>query len=231
MLYLVPTVLAPDTSGHIPPVVKLAISECQHFIVESLKLSRRHIKKLVPAKVIDNCTFMELNEHTDSVDYSDYLEPATNGHNICLLSDAGSPAIADPGAVIVRLAHRQGIRVVPLSGPSSILLALMASGFDGQQFHFHGYLSRDQSKRKNQLRAMEQQANKKGVTQIFMETPYRNRALLEDLLRVLNPHTQVALAVDLTSHRELVKCHSVGHWKKLTDLDLHKKPCIFMIGV
>jgi len=230
ILHLVPTMLAPDSEACIPPESVKIISQCRIFIVESVKAGRRHIKKLVPAKEIRDCVFLELNEHTEPLEYSRYLDAADEGESISLISDAGSPCIADPGAAIVQLAHRKGIRVQPHSGPSSIFMALMASGFNGQKFHFHGYLSRKPSERRNQMKQMERDVLDRRATQIFMETPYRNRALFDDLLKNLKGKTRLAIACDLTSPQEFILSHDIDTWKSEVEPLIHKRPCIFILG-
>ncbi len=230
ILHLVPTMLAPDSEACIPPESVEIFRQCRIFIVESVKSGRRHIKKLVPDKAISECVFLELNEHTEPLDYSRYLDAAGNGESICLISDAGSPCIADPGTAVVKLAHRQGIRVQPHSGPSSIFMALMASGFDGQRFRFHGYLSRNQSERRNQIKQMEREVHDRRVTQIFMETPYRNMALFGDLLKTLNGKTRLAIACDITSAQELIVNYDIDTWKSEEEPLIHKRPCIFILG-
>lgn len=227
-LYLIPTPLGPDAIHPIPGYVVDQVKDCTYFIVETLKTGRRHIKAMVRDKDIDLCIFSEMNKHTPPEEYGFFLEPAKSGHDICLLSDAGSPTIADPGAPLVALAHRLGIHVVPMAGPSAIMLALMGSGFSGQQFTFHGYLSPKKDRIKSELKNLEQRALR-GETQIFMETPYRNMKLLEILTEILHPKTQLCIACDITASSEFIMTRTVESWKKQLP-DLHKRPCIFLLG-
>jgi 16S rRNA (cytidine1402-2'-O)-methyltransferase len=229
-LYLVPTPLIDGEIASIPEANRLIVSQCSYFLVESLKQGRRQVKALVPTFDFSPAFFEELSKNTDPVELDRLLDPAKKGFDICILSDAGSPVIADPGSNIVQLAHRQGINVVPLSGPSSIMLALMASGLSGQNFVFHGYLSRDKGKLKSNLKRLEQEA-RKGYSQIFMETPYRNTALFDQILNTLSSEILFCIAADLTSPNSLVRTQSIVHWKKDKKPDLHKRPCIFILGI
>ncbi|MBK8502888.1 MAG: SAM-dependent methyltransferase [Saprospiraceae bacterium] len=229
-LYLVPTPIIDGGIASIPEANRLIVSQCKYFLVESLKLGRRHVKAMVPTFDFNLTVFEELSKNTDHAELDYLLDPALKGFDICVLSDAGSPVIADPGSNIVQLAHRHGIEVVPLSGPSSIMLALMASGLSGQNFVFHGYLSRDKGTLKNDLKRLEQDA-RKGYSQIFMETPYRNTALFEQILNTLNGDILFCIAADLTSPKSLIKTQSIAQWKKDKTPDLHKRPCIFIVGV
>ncbi len=228
-LYLVPTPLGP--SGHDTILIhnRDIVANCRHFVVESFKMGRRFVRAIAPAIDLDTCSFMELNKRTKQEEFSTYLDSAVKGKSVCLLSDSGSPTMADPGAPLVALAHRKGIRVVPLSGPSAIMLALMGSGLNGQSFTFHGYLSRDKNQVRRDLKSLEHRA-KSGTTQIFMETPYRNTKLLEIALQVLSDKTLLCIACNLTQLDEMVMTQTISAWKKSRLPHIHKKPTIFLIG-
>ncbi len=228
VLYLVPTPLHDGGFNGIPEVNKTIVAGCQYFIAESMKMGRRHILNMSPEKEIDRCIIDLMNKDTDPFIYRRYLDPALAGFDICLLSDAGSPTIADPGAPIVLMAHKKGIQVRPLSGPSSVMHALMASGLNGQKFTFHGYLSFHQKEVLRQLRELERKT-RGGMTQIFMETPYRNRSLLSQILK-LKPDTLLCIAANLSSPHEFIRTETIKTWSDSTIPDLHKIPCIFLLG-
>lgn len=229
-IYLVPTPLIDGAIESIPAANRLIVGQCRYFLVESLKMGRRHVKAMFPAFDFTHAVFEELNKNTEASELNHLIDPAKNGFDICILSDAGSPVIADPGSNIVQLAHHHGIEVVPLAGPSSIMLALMASGLSGQNFTFHGYLSRDKVKLKIDLRRLDYEA-KKGYSQIFMETPYRNEVLFDQIINTLNSDMLLCIAADLTSPNSFIKTQSIAHWKKDKKPDLHKRPCIFILGI
>jgi 16S rRNA (cytidine1402-2'-O)-methyltransferase len=229
-LYLIPTFLA-DTNDadDFPPVNLEVILSLDSFIVESLRTARRFLRTVGYREDFDRVAFFELNKHTDPSVLGGFLEPARSGRNQGLLSEAGIPCIADPGSAIVGMAHEAGIRVVPLTGPSSIFLALMASGFNGQHFVFHGYLPIDRKERDQKLWELEKEAQTLRRTQIFMETPYRNNALLEALLQVCRDGTQLCIATMLTHEKlESVRTKTIGEWKKKRP-DLHKQPTVFLV--
>lgn len=229
-LYLVPSPLIEGHLDAIPVINRLIVSKCRHFLVESLKLGRRHVKAMVPDFDFSNSHFYELNKDTAPESLKALIQPVVDGHDLCVLSDAGSPVIADPGSNIVMLAHRLQIGVVPLSGPSSVMLALMASGLNGQNFVFHGYLSREKGKLRNQLKKLEQ-GSRQGVTQIFMETPYRNNSIFDQIILTCNPELLLSIACDLTSENSLIKTQTISQWQKAQKPDLHKRPCIFLLGI
>lgn len=230
MLYLVPATLGNnDLSNTIPSGLTGIIRTVPVFIVENLRSARRYLKLLDRDLDIDRLTFFELNEHTPREVVPGFLAPAEAGKDTAVISEAGVPGVADPGAAVVRLAHEKGIRVVPLTGPSSILLSLMASGFNGQQFSFNGYLPVKQSERIHKIRELEQLVKQTGYTQIFMEAPYRNDRLLSDLLRTCHPSTLLCIAADVTLDTEMIATRSVAGWKKNTP-SLHRRPVIFMLG-
>jgi 16S rRNA (cytidine1402-2'-O)-methyltransferase len=227
-LYLIPTILADGTQDAvIGSEIRNTISRLDVFFVENVRTARRFISSLKLGKVIDDLTFIELNKDTPE----DATRTALMAlkQNAGVISEAGCPGVADPGAVAVHYAHKLGIKVVPLVGPSSILLALMASGMSGQSFTFHGYLPIDKVQRKKVIQSLERDARQKLQTQIFMETPFRNNQLLEAVLEACAPETQLCIASDITSENELIETHSIKNWKTRRP-DLHKKPVIFLIG-
>ena len=229
-LFLIPTTLG-DTSIErvLPPDLTQLISSISVFIVENLRTARRFLKKVNPAIVIDDLTFFELNQHTDKKEISRFLEPNRNGLDIGIISEAGCPGVADPGAEVVKLAHIRNIQVVPLVGPSSILLALMASGMSGQNFAFNGYLPIRNPEKANQIKMLENRMQTEGQTQLFIEAPYRNAQLLDELLRNCDPQTMLCIAADITLDTEFIRCKPVAWWK--TNIpDIQKRPAIFMIG-
>jgi 16S rRNA (cytidine1402-2'-O)-methyltransferase len=229
-LYLIPNTLGnPDTSSTIPAVITERINGIQVYIVENLRNARRFLKRLNREIDIDSLTFHELNEHTPEAEIPAFLDEALKGADVGVISEAGVPGVADPGAAVVRLAHEKGIRVVPLTGPSSILLSLMASGLNGQAFTFHGYLPVKRPERIRKIREMEQVCLRKGETQIFMEAPYRNDGLLVDILEVCTSNTRLCIAADLTMDSEFVQTHPVSSWKNKKPA-LHKRPVIFLLG-
>jgi 16S rRNA (cytidine1402-2'-O)-methyltransferase len=229
-LFLIPTTLG--ETGHLNTVIPDFNLHILHsldvFIVEQLRTARRFLKKAGHPKPIDELQFFELNKHTDENTISAYLESAQKGKSVGLLSEAGTPCIADPGAAIVKLAHKKEIQVVPLVGPNSIILALMASGFNGQQFCFHGYLPVDGKLLKQKIREIEMYSQKFDQTQIFIETPYRNGKMLDSLLRTCKPQTQLCIATNLSLDTESIQTKSVAAWKKHTP-DFHKKPTVFLL--
>jgi 16S rRNA (cytidine1402-2'-O)-methyltransferase len=226
-LFLIPTILAPDTQETVlPPQIKAVVSELNVFFVEELRTARRFISSLKLNKVIDDITFYELNKDTPHDQTLTQLKKLKVDAGI--ISEAGCPGVADPGAVAVAFAHQLGHKVVPLVGPSSILMALMASGFNGQSFTFNGYLPIDKQLRIKSLKDLEQIAKKKQQTQIFMETPFRNNQLLEDILQNLNTETLLCIACNVTAKDEFIKTLRVKDWQK-SKPDLHKKPTIFLL--
>lgn len=229
-LYLIPVPLG-DNAGHtIPSYVKECLWELDYFIVERAKTARHFIKATQHPRPLPELEMVELSEHTKAAEYRSYLAPALGGRNIGLMSEAGCPGVADPGAVVVELAHQQGIQVVPLVGPSSILLALMGSGLNGQKFCFQGYLSAKKQDLGQQLKRLEQLAQREQSAQIFIEAPYRNQQIVEAALKNLSPQTRFCIAVDLTLPSESVITRKVEEWKKNPPNDLHKRPAIFLLG-
>ena len=228
-LYLIPTTLGEmDPQDVLPQTVKRAIDFIDDYIVENEKTARKFIKSIHPEKVQSSLRLSALNKHTDITEHNSMIAPCLNGINVGLMSEAGCPGVADPGAVIVKLAHEKGIQVIPLVGPSSILLAMMGSGMNGQSFAFNGYLPIDKGEKKAALKNYESLSNSKNQSQIFIETPYRNNKLLEDLLSILQPNTHLCIATDITLPTEYIKTFRVADWKK-TKVDLHNRPTIFII--
>ena len=229
-LFLIPTPLGSEALYTIPEETKNRIRHCSYFFVESYKMGRRNVKRLYPEKNLENCQFFLLNKHTDAIELNQYIMILKEGNDVGLMSDAGSPGIADPGAAIVRLAHQNQIRIFPLVGPSSITLALMGSGLDGQHFEFHGYLSRKKPQLIKDLRRLESKCRSEKSTQIFMETPYRNRAIMDITIAQLRPDTWFCIAADLSLPSQYIQTRRIHAWKKTSIPDLHKRPAIFLIA-
>ncbi|MDG1719712.1 MAG: SAM-dependent methyltransferase [Bacteroidia bacterium] len=229
-LYIIPNTLGGESiQDIIPQEVILKASGIRHFIVENLKSSRRLLRKMDRQFPIDESMFIEMNKRITEQDTMKGLHWLIEGHDVGVISDAGCACVADPGADIVSLAHSQKIAVIPFVGPSSILLSLMGSGFSGQNFSFHGYLPKDRKERIRTLKTYEFDSRKKGYTQIFMDTPYRNMNVLEDLLNELADHTQLCIASNITLHNQRVRTMSVEDWRE-NAYDLSKSPCVFLIG-
>jgi 16S rRNA (cytidine1402-2'-O)-methyltransferase len=228
-LYLIPTTLGEsDPMDVLPQTAKRAVDFIDDYIVENEKTARKFIKSIHPEKVQASLKISLLNKHTEVSEHNKMIQPCMEGKNIGLMSEAGCPGVADPGAVIVKLAHEKGIQVIPLVGPSSILMAMMASGMNGQNFAFIGYLPIEKGEKKAALKNLEKLSSDKNQSQIFIETPYRNNKLLEDLLQSLQPNTHLCVAADITLPSEYIKTLRVADWKK-TKIDLHNRPTIFII--
>lgn len=228
-LYLLPVTLG-DTplESVLPSYNKEIILSIRHFIVEDVRSARRFLKKADRAIDIDSLTFYTLNKHTSAEAISGYLDPLAQGHPMGVISEAGCPAVADPGADVVAIAQHRNLKVVPLVGPSSIILSVMASGFNGQSFAFHGYLPIEPAERSKRIRLLEQRVYAEDQTQLFIETPYRNNKMAEDILRNCRPQTRLCIAADITCPGEFIKTRTVKEWHgKLPDLS--KIPCIFLI--
>ena len=207
------------------------LATCHTFIVEELRTARRFLKKAGSPYPIDDTVFLELNAHSTHEEIGGYLDAIERGENIGLLSEAGLPCVADPGAMITKIAQRRGIEIVPLVGPSSLMLALMASGFNGQSFAFVGYLPVDKGKRAAAIRLLEERVHREHQTQIFIEAPYRNNQMLESLASTLNPQTLVCVACDLTLPTQYIRSLTAAKWKKEREkIDLHKRNTVFLIG-
>lgn len=229
-LYLIPNTLGnPDHSLTIPGAIIALVQKIDVYIVEELRSARRFLKSLDQGVDIDRLTFHLLNEHTPVEEVPALLEETLKGAHTAVISEAGVPGVADPGAAVVSMAHELGIRVIPLTGPSSILLSLMASGLNGQNFSFLGYLPVRRQERIRKIREISDHAVRSGETQIFIETPYRNDALLEDLLNQSDPRLRLCIASELTLETEVIQTRSIGQWRS-TIPDLHKKPVVFLLG-
>ena len=222
---------ADDLATSLPEGNLGLLSTCHTFIVEEIRTARRFLKKAGYPHAIDDTVFFELNEHTSHEEIGNYLDAIEKGENIGLLSEAGLPCVADPGAMITKVAQRRGIEIVPLVGPSSLMLALMASGFNGQSFAFVGYLPVDKSKRTAAIRHLEERLHREHQTQIFIEAPYRNNQMLEALASTLNPQTMICVACDLTLPTQYIRSLTATRWKKEKEaIDLHKRNTVFLIG-
>ncbi len=230
-LFLIPITLGEDALFALPQYVIDRIHLLDTFIVERAKTARRFIKTTQPSRPINELTIFELDKHNPHQGIDSFLQPALAGQDIGLMSEAGCPGVADPGARVVRKAHQLGIEVVPLVGPSSLLLALMASGMNGQQFCFHGYLSPKKGEMAKELKDLEQRVAKKYQTQIFIETPYRNQSVIEAALKVLSPETIFCIAADLTLPTQFIRSAPIRKWQKMEIPNLHKRPAVFLIGV
>jgi 16S rRNA (cytidine1402-2'-O)-methyltransferase len=230
ILYLIPVTLGDTAHSRVlPPYNREVLLSLRYFIVENIRTARRFLKRAEPSVAIERLIFTELNEHTPPELLSGMLVPMAAGESIGVMSEAGCPAVADPGADIVAMAQRKGYHVVPLVGPSSILMALMGSGFNGQNFAFHGYLPVELPKRAERIKAFEARMYAEHETQIFIETPYRNNRLLEDFIRICRPSTQLCVACNITCGDEFIRTLPVGEWAKSRP-ELNKKPTLFLIG-
>nr|WP_321236614.1 SAM-dependent methyltransferase [uncultured Psychroserpens sp.] len=228
-LYLIPTRLGDNPPLEVLPIsVKKIIEMVDDYIVENEKTARRFIKKVDSRKQQSTLNFKILNKYTQPEEIQHFIDDCKNGKPMGLLSEAGCPGIADPGADIVKLAHENNIQVVPLVGPSSIVLALMSSGMNGQSFAFNGYIPIDKAERKATLKRLERLSYEQNQTQLFIETPYRNNKILEDICSVLHQNTRVCVACDITLPTEFIRTMTVNEWKH-AKVDLHKRPAIFII--
>ena len=228
-LYLLPVTLGETPIEQVLPAYnKEIILGIKHFIVEDIRSARRFLKKVERNINIDELTFYPLNKHTSPEDISGYLKPLMEGHPMGVISEAGCPAVADPGADVVAIAQRKNLKVVPLVGPSSIILSVMGSGFNGQSFAFHGYLPIEPNERIKRIKALEQRVYSENQTQLFIETPYRNLKMMEDILKNCRPQTKLCVAANITCEGEFIKTKTVKEWQgKLPDIN--KIPCIFLI--
>lgn len=230
-LYLIPVTLGEtEIQKVLPSYNHDIIVEIKHFIVENIRSARRFLKKVDKNIDIDELTFYELNRHTDRKFIGEYLEPLKNGKSIGIISEAGCPAIADPGADVVAIAQSKNFKVIPLVGPSSIILSVMASGFNGQSFAFNGYLPVEVPQRIKALKKLENKVLNENQTQLFIETPYRNSKMIETILSSLKPQTKLCIAAGITCNEEFIKTKTVAQWKKEKIPELGKIPCIFVIG-
>lgn len=228
-LFLIPVTLGDTEHRRVLPEYNLeVILGIRHFIVENVRTARRFLKKAAPSIVIDELTFYELNKHTSPQEVAGYLAPLSKGESVGVISEAGCPAVADPGADVVAMAQRKNYPVVPLVGPSSIILSVMGSGFNGQSFAFHGYLPIDATDRIRKIKQLEGRIYAEDQTQLFIETPYRNNKLAEELVRTCRSSTRLCIASNITCEDEYIHTRSIKEWAgKLPDLS--KKPTIFLI--
>ena len=229
-LYLIPSPLGNSRAAVLPEYELGIVRQLQGFITERGKTARQFLKQVIPDIAFGNMVFFELNKHTEAQDLAEMLQTLQKGQSLGLISEAGCPGVADPGAQIVALAHQNGIKVVPLIGPSAILMSLMASGMNGQGFSFHGYLPVKPAERAKALRELEQKVQREGHSQLFIETPYRNQAMLETLLSSLQGNTALCVAANITMPDELIYTARVSDWKKRSLPDLQDKPTVFILG-
>ena len=232
-LYLIPCPISDETApwDELPAANRAVMDELDYFIVENTRTARRFLSKAGIARPIDTLEFRELNEHTAAGrEVEELVRPLLEGRSAGVISEAGVPGVADPGALAVEACHRHGIRVVPLVGPSSIILAMMASGLNGQSFAFNGYLPVKPPERAQAIRRLERRAHAEGQSQLFIEAPYRNAKLLEQLLQVLAPATRLTVAVDITAPGEFIATHTVEEWRRCRLPEMQKRPAIFVIG-
>ena len=229
-LYLLPVTLG-DTSisSVLPAYNKEVILQIKHFIVEDIRSARRFLKKVDKDIDIDTLTFYPLNKHTSAEAISGYLNPLQEGFSMGVISEAGCPAVADPGADVVAIAQRRNLKVVPLVGPSSIILSVMASGFNGQSFAFNGYLPIEAGERAKKIKMLEQRIYNEHQTQLFIETPYRNNKMVEEILHQCRPQTKLCIAANITCEGEFIRTRTIGEWKQVKVPDLSKIPCIFLL--
>lgn len=229
-LYLIPSTLGESEIDQVLPLGNIhLLSDTRHYIVENIRTARRFLKRCNREIDIDKLQFYELNKRTDPAVLNQYLQALRNGENVGVISEAGCPGVADPGADVVRLAHEQGLQIRPLVGPSSILLAMMASGLNGQNFAFVGYLPVKTPERGKRIKQLESRVYTEQQTQLFIETPYRNMQLWEDLVQSCRPDTLLCVAANLTEPNEYIRTMPMAEWKKHKP-DLHKKPTLFLIG-
>lgn len=230
-LYLIPVTLGDTPVDQVLPSYNHdIIMQIRHFIVEEIRSARRFLRQVDRTFPIDDCTFMEMGKHADAQRFATYLKPLEEGQPVGVISEAGCPAVADPGADVVAIAQRKGLRVIPLVGPSSMIMAVMGSGLNGQSFAFNGYLPIEPADRAKRLKALEARAWNEHQTQLFIETPYRNRKMFDTLLAVLRPQTRMCIAGGITTEQEYIHTHTIQEWKKKTLPDLSKVPAIFLIG-
>ena len=230
-LYLIPTLLGDSLPQEVlPDSIFRVINRLNYYIAEDVRSARRFLKKAGSSIEIDDITFFQLNKYTRDDELTGFLGPALSGQDIGLLSEAGLPCIADPGSKVTAMAHRQGVKVIPLTGPSSLILALMASGLNGQAFVFHGYLPIKNNEKIKALKKLEHESAIKKQSQIFMETPYRNIQMFSAITAVCKPSTWLCIASDLTLESEFISTKTIGEWRKQKP-DIHKHPAIFILQV
>lgn len=230
ILYLIPCTLGDTPADQVLPQHVIGIARSlRHYVVEQPKTARQFLSALKHEQAIQSLHFATLNEHTKAGELSELLTPLLSGNDVGLISEAGCPGIADPGAELVNLAHQKNIRVIPLVGPSSILLALMASGLNGQRFAFHGYLPIAETDRNSAIAALEAESAQRGQTQLFIETPYRNDKLFAALLAQCHPHTRLCVATDISLATEEIQTRSIAEWKRKAAPHLNKRPSLFLL--
>ena len=230
-LYLVPSLLSEgDWQQVLPAQIFPVLTETRYFIVENVRTARRFMKLVNKEIDIDKCTFFEINKRTRVQDIPQFLDPIKKGNHVAIISEAGCPGVADPGAEVVKIAHKKGVKVVPLVGPSSILLALMASGLNGQNFAFNGYLPVKPAERAKSILNFERKIKTENQTQLFIETPYRNNQIISEVLKTCSPSTLFRIAANITGENEFIQTKTVQDWKKLGVPDFHKQPVIFLLG-
>ena len=228
-LYLIPVTLGDTEIDRVlPSHNRNIIAGISHYVVENIRSARRFLRRSNPDIVIDDLTFYTLDEHTRPEEIASFLAPLREGKPVGVISEAGCPAIADPGADLVAIAQREGLKVVPLVGPSSILMSLMASGFNGQSFAFNGYLPVEPAERTRKIKQLEQRAYSEDQTQIFIETPYRNHKMIEELVKTCRPTTRLCVACDISCDGEEIHTRTIAQWKK-AQYDIQKRPAIFLI--
>lgn len=229
-LYLIPCTLGDTPATQVLPQHVIDVArKLRHYVVEQPKTARQFLSAIKHEQAIQSLHFASLNEHTDASELPGLLAPLLAGHDLGIISEAGCPGVADPGANLVALAHHQGIRVVPLVGPSSILLALMASGLNGQCFAFHGYLPIDEAERNKAISTLEAESIKRNQTQLFIETPYRNERMFGALLAQCRPQTLLCIATDLTLPVERIQTHAIAQWKNMPIQSFNKHPSLFLL--
>ncbi len=229
-LYLIPSPLSENSEYNVlPRHIFDIVTSIRYYVTENIRTTRRYLKKINPEINIDDITFFVFNKHTNKTEIDTFIKPVIEGHDTGLISEAGMPAVADPGEGMIALAHHLNIQVIPLVGPSSIMLALMASGLNGQRFAFNSYLPIEKNQRKNRIKELEKRSMKNDQSQIFMETPYRNHQLLQDILATCNLGTRLCLASNITGKNEFIKTKTIKEWKREPAPDIQKKPTIFII--
>lgn len=230
-LYLIPVTLGDTPHENVLPSYNAQIvGQIRHFVVEEIRTARRFLRRMDREFPIDECTFFEMGKHADSSRFAEYLAPISKGHSVGVISEAGCPAVADPGADVVSIAQKRNVRVVPLVGPSSMILAVMASGLGGQSFAFNGYLPVQDGDRAKRLKQLESRAWAEGQTQLFIETPYRNRKMFDTMCATLRPDTRMCIAAGITTSDEWIRTQTIRDWKRTGMPDLGKVPAIFLIG-
>ena len=230
-LYLIPVTLGDTPHENVLPSNNAqVVSGIRHFVVEEIRTARRFLRRMDREFPIDECTFFEMGKHADSSRFAEYLAPISKGHSVGVISEAGCPAVADPGADVVSIAQKRNVRVVPLVGPSSMILAVMASGLGGQSFAFNGYLPVQDGDRAKRLKQLESRAWAEGQTQLFIETPYRNRKMFDTMCATLRPDTRMCIAAGITTSDEWIRTQTIRDWKRTGMPDLGKVPAIFLIG-